>query len=547
MVRGRSAPAPASLSLSKGCPSFYTPRKKGRASTSSANRCLLLPLFLSATPLSAQTTTTSAAPSDIAVSIYRAPERGRDDAIELQDLRGFALVTETRTIDVPAGDGIIRFEGVASGILPESAIVTGLPEGVAEKNQDANLLSPASLLGASVGRRVALRRTSRATGAVREEEAIIRSGPGGQVVLQTGAGFEALRCSGLPETIVYDALPPGLSATPVLSVRTTARAATRATVTLSYLADNFDWQANYVATLSPDRTKVDLFGWVTMASNDDTSFARAQAAVIAGRLNRRRDRTPLASGPPSVRLQCWPRGTTTDIPLSVFERYAPPPPPPPVADMAFEGEDIVVTGTLRNRALMRSPVAVMTVQQEELGDLKLYRVPERVTVAARAQKQVALLDKQDVPVTLVWTTTAGDGDPEPVRMVVRAKNRTVDGLGLPLPQGRVALYEAGSGESDERLLLGEGGLDDRAVGEDVEIDVATSPAVVVRDEDIGRRRHRLTATNANAYPVALEVKLAASMSRFDARVARKDGQPLWRVTVPANGLAQLSYSARADD
>ena len=59
----------------------------------------------------------------------------------------------------------------------------------------------------------------RATGAVREQEAIVRSGAGGAVVLETEAGFEALRCTGLHETLVYDRVPPGLSARPTLSVR----------------------------------------------------------------------------------------------------------------------------------------------------------------------------------------------------------------------------------------------------------------------------------------------------------------------------------------
>lgn len=499
---------------------------------------------LLATPAFAQTTTISPAPSDVSVSIYRAPDRARDERLDLANLRGFALVTETRTIDIPAGDGVIRFEGVASGILPESAIVTGLPQGVREKNQDANLLSPASLLGAATGRRVTLRRTIRATGVAREEEAVIRSGPGGQVVLKTDAGYEALRCSGIPETIVYDQLPPGLSAKPVLSVLTRSDRAARATVTLSYLADNFDWQANYVATLSPDRTKLDLFGWVTMASADETSFSSAQAAVVAGRLERSDARGPRESAEPSITLRCWPTGTTSDIPEVV-----PPPPRPAPAMEAVGGMDIVVTAA-RSRSFRLSAQAAVTVVQEDLGDLKLYRVPERVTVAANAQKQVALLDKGDVPVRLVWTTSIDGDTASPVRMVVRARNKVADGLGLPLPQGKVAVYEGesagGEGDGGRTLLLGEGGLTDRAIGEDVEIDVAEAPSVVARVEPSPKRRQRMIVTNANPYAVALEVKFAADARRFDTRVGRKDGLPLWSVTVPANGSAAIGYDTSRD-
>ena len=59
---------------------------------------------------------------------------------------------------------------------------------------------------------------------MREQEAVIRSGAGGAVVLADRAtGFEALRCTGLPETLVYDGVPAGLSARPTLSVRARAR------------------------------------------------------------------------------------------------------------------------------------------------------------------------------------------------------------------------------------------------------------------------------------------------------------------------------------
>ena len=78
---------------------------------------------------------------------------------------------------------------MAGGILPQSAIVTGFPDGIIERNRDAYLLSPESLLDRSLGRRVHLRRTSLATGAVTEHEAVIRSGADGAVVLQTPDGY----------------------------------------------------------------------------------------------------------------------------------------------------------------------------------------------------------------------------------------------------------------------------------------------------------------------------------------------------------------------
>src|SRR6186713_701273 len=86
---------------------------------------------------------------DLSVTVYRAPDRSAGQ-MDLDDLDGFALVTETRTVTVPEGDNRIRFEGVADGIEPASAIITGLPGILLEKNRDARLLSPSQLVAAAL-------------------------------------------------------------------------------------------------------------------------------------------------------------------------------------------------------------------------------------------------------------------------------------------------------------------------------------------------------------------------------------------------------------
>ena len=143
---------------------------------------------------------------------------------------------------------MIRFEGVAGGILPQSAIVTGFPEGIVERNRDAYLLSPATLLDRSLGRRVHLRRTSRATGAVREQEAVDpHAAPTARSCSRRRRASRRCAAPACPRRSVYDRVPPELSADarPCRCAPARAQPVT-ATVTLSYLATGFDWQANYV-------------------------------------------------------------------------------------------------------------------------------------------------------------------------------------------------------------------------------------------------------------------------------------------------------------
>jgi hypothetical protein len=492
---------------------------------------LLLPL---ASAAGAEPTIVSHGADSVSVTIYRDPYRWPGRGIEPDDetLGGYALITETRTVDLPKGAVTIRFEGVASGIQPETSIVADADIG--EKNQDRQLLSQRAMIDAFTGQRVLLRRTDRATGKAIVEPARIISGANG-VIVQTAAGFEALQCTGLAETILFPGIPQGVSPRPVLSVTTGEQPGGRRTLTLSYLSYNFDWQANYVGDLSADATRVDLFAWVTLASRDDTSFERASTQAIAGQVARAPGWQQRPDGDPSagrVYAQCWPdamiRGHDSGIP--------PPPPPPPAAAIeVLSAEDIAVTGV----ALRRNAV------QEQLGDLKLYRIPFPVTVAARSQKQVAFLAKRAVRAELLYRSEFGGGDEDP-HMLLRIRNRKADGLGDPLPAGQVALFQRAAGQ---RLLLGESSTPDKAVGEEVELVFGEAANVTVdddeRDSGANWSAHRLTVSNANPFPIVYEARFINDpeirYEKFDGAVTRRNGRWIWRTAVPADGKATLGF------
>src|SRR5690606_9414417 len=138
-------------------------------------------------------------PQSLAVTLYRDPNRGPDQQMERDWPRGFAMITETRQVTLPPGESTIRFAGVAEGMVAVSAIVTGLPGGTIEKNRNADLLSPAARVDGTLGSRVTVPRTIPATGEAGSQAAVVRTRADGGLVLQTGEGFEAVRCSGLPE------------------------------------------------------------------------------------------------------------------------------------------------------------------------------------------------------------------------------------------------------------------------------------------------------------------------------------------------------------
>jgi hypothetical protein len=199
--------------------------------------------------------------------------------------------------------------------------------------------------------------------------------------------------------------------------------------------------------------------------------------------------------------------------------------------MSLRRDEVVVTGSR------------ITAVRERLGDLQLYRIPEPVTVAANAQKQVGLLDRPAVKVEAIYRLAVAASDAEAAaqgELVLRSRNRTDQGLGLPLPAGNLVLFRQGASRP---LLIGEGSMRDTAVGEKVELSVAQSSGVRAQlssDEGGGRK---LVVTNDRPVPVQAEVELQhGDDERIEgARLTRRDGRSLWLVSVPANGSATLSY------
>lgn len=495
-------------------------------------RALLLLLGV-ATPATAlaQPVVTSPRPDRVALTVYRNADRGMQP-LNLQWLGGFALVSETRRVRLPAGESELRFEGVTSGLVPQSAIVTGLGPAVLEKNRDARLLSPGSLLAAHLGQRLTLRRTSKATGVVREQEAIVRATDEG-VVLETENGIEALRCSGIAETLTAARVPEGLSAKPTLSIRVRSPRAVEQDVTLSYITNNFDWQADYIADLSDDGRTLRLFGWLTLANGDDTGLQAAATQAVAGTVNRDRVWVDRGSAP-AINLSCWPQGTTSDIPLQ-----------------AVSGEEIVVTGSRVHAPVAPPPPpppppaamaeADVMAQQERLGDVQLYRIPISVTVAARSQKQVALMQRPAVKVERLLRLRLGGGSLQaPLQRVLQSWNSAASGLGDPLPAGKLALFSTVRGR---RILIGEGRIGDHAPGEKVEIVIGHSPGVIASQKEDGPAGAWLL-TLANSSPLAerveIELPLGAQPIGGD-KLVKRDGIKIWSVQVPANGSASLRY------
>ena len=159
----------------------------------------------------------------------------------------------------------------------------------------------------------------------------------------------------------------------------------------------------------------------------------------------------------------------------------------------------------------------MKALEERLGDVRLYRIPETVTVAARSQKQVAMITQPSVKVENIvrLRTEIGTTEAEPMERVLVTHNRPSDGLGLPLPAGKLALFSRRNGH---RILIGEGKLDDHTIGEKVEISVGPAIGVFASQEQSVGQRPRYGSPDPDERPAAS----ADRRGRASARLPRRE-------------------------
>jgi hypothetical protein len=495
----------------------------------------------------------------------------------------FALITETRTVDLPEGPVTLSFDGVVETLLPESAVVTELGRALEERNFDYDPLSPDNLLTRSIGKSVTITRTLPGAGRVVQTRAVIVAANDSGITLRTGEGNEALHCSGLPERLSFDEVPADLHARPRLSIHLAAGKAGKRTIRLSYLAQGFTWKSDYVARLDAAGNRMDLTGWVTLQNYTQANFRGAQVQVVAGKLHlvdKKKGGSSLIGDSDDfsnggelneareeARQKLQRDLEPKDSTLQLFSGCHALPVPPAREERSFDdpAEDVIVTGYRASSVVSMSVAETIVVEREELGDYQLYRLPWATDLNARQTKQAVFLVKPRVKIERYYSYVFNaqdfgpeDGDSFTPMSIIAFDNRKTSGLGEPLPEGMVRMFE-GTGPGE--LFIGEARMTDKPVDVPVELGVAKALdlglTIEVDQADAGELRDAnlddradvdLRAFNAKGVPVTLEIRQYVNeymgdvtISNSSERFFHKYGDYAWRLRLPANGTGALTY------
>ena len=332
------------------------------------------------------------------------------------------LVKDVRETRLPVGLGEAQFTDVAALIDPTSVHLRSLtdPAGlrILEQNYEYDLLSSDKLLEKYVGKLVRLYQSD---GTFHEARLLSTAGPVFEINGQIHLGYSG--------RLVLPSLPENLVAKPTLVWLLRNQTAAAQKVEASYLTGGITWKADYVMVVSADDTKSDLTGWVTIDNKSGATYGNAALKLVAGDLNRARDQRR--------------EGRLMELSAKAAS------PADASRDFAAEG----------------------------FFEYHLYTLDGRTTIKNQQTKQLALMSAADVPIVkrLVYygaqeyyrTSYGMPMSNQKVAVLLEVKNSKDNRLGVPLPTGKVRVYKADSGGSQQ--FIGEDWIDHTPKDERVKI------------------------------------------------------------------------------
>ena len=369
----------------------------------------------------------------VALSVVALAEDSSSVALTVYN-DGDAIVRETRTIDVPAGVGEVRFEDVAATIDPTTVKFRSLtdPEGTAviEQNYEYDLVSADKLLEKYLGQKVEVVTQDGAT-----FTGMLMSFDQRQLVIQESGSV--LRIIGRPDNVknvTCIGLPEGLIIKPTLMWLLQSAAGGSQSVEVAYGAGGCGWRADYTAVLNDDDTALDLSGWVTLTNNSGKTYNDASLKLMAGEVHRAPE-AKMAGG----------RAGSMSLGLRMDESAA--------------------------------------FQEKSFAEYHLYTLPRRTTIKDRQIKQIELLSAASVPVkkeylfdplrdlSPYWSGPMMDenfsvGDKGKTQVFIIFKNDKASNLGMPLPAGRMRLFKMDGGDME---FVGEDNIEHTPKDEKLEI------------------------------------------------------------------------------
>jgi len=209
----------------------------------------------------------------------------------------FAVVREARQIVFDQGINRVRFVDVASAIDPTSVNFQCVSSpgmvAILEQNYQYDLINAESLLKRYIDIEVIVSIEGSGADTGKDVTGVLLAALGPDLVIKNERGYIEIISKGIVERVRLKQLPADLVTKPTLIWLADAKKAGSELCLVTYTTEQIGWVADYSAVLSPDETKLDLTGWVTVDNKSGATYRDATIKLIAGDVRRVAEPVPM--------------------------------------------------------------------------------------------------------------------------------------------------------------------------------------------------------------------------------------------------------------
>lgn len=398
----------------------------------------------------------TATPGAINPDLYRpVPGGGGFGYARYNQIPGYAIVKQQRTLDIERGVSELSFQGVAALLDPTTVHFESLDNAggtfVLEQDYRFDLLSMDKMLQRYIDKQIVWNGQDVTLMSVSAGGMLIQGNDGS---IQFVQGYSGVK---------FPSVADGLITRPTLNWMVSSDKRGEQDTRISYETKGITWWADYNLVYeegrNPNVGTIDLSAWVSILNQSGGSYEDANLKLVAGDVNR----APQAPR----RNQYYARGEVLAMDAG--------------AEKGFE--------------------------EKAFFEYHLYTLGRPTTIPDRSTKQIELFEQaSEVPVKKRFmfdgtqqymyygggrqeSESFGIGGETKVQVFLQFDNKEEDGLGMPLPSGRIRVSQLDEGDGSFEFI-GEDTIDHTPRNEEVTIKLGNAFDVVGERRQVSFERGR---------------------------------------------------------
>lgn len=351
---------------------------------------------------------------------------------------GNGVVREVRELDLKKGVAEYSITDVAEKLNPATVKISLKNASVIEQNFKYDLVSSSKILNKYIGKEITLIGDKTISGkllSTTSNGVVIEKKEGGIIIVNNANSYQS------NYQISVGELPEGFVLYPTLVWKINSEKSGKQYAEIMYQTQGLVWNAEYIAILNENDTKLDINTWISLNNTSGKSYKDAKLKLMAGNLKRNNYETIYVKS----------------------------------ASMVLNGgasfsEDEPTT-------------------EKSFFEYHLYTVEAPTTIANSEKKQISMFDKSDISCTKVFKYSSNQytGGEEKVhpKVFVNFANSEKNKMGMPLPEGNVRVFKF---DGTDKELIGETYIKHTPKDEKVELEIGEAFDVVI-DEKVINDNH----------------------------------------------------------